>query len=40
MEYHQNIERVVKSKKTTRQDKEIVLCETSSSGTMRDSFLL
>jgi hypothetical protein len=31
---------VVKSKKITRQDKEIAICKTNSSGIMYDSFLL
>jgi hypothetical protein len=35
-----NVKDVVKSKKIIRQDKEIVICKTSSSGTMYDSSLL
>jgi hypothetical protein len=40
MEQHQNIEYVVKSKKITRQDKEIAVCQISSLGSVYDSSLL
>jgi hypothetical protein len=37
---YKNVRIVVKSKKITRQDKEIAICETSSSRTLYDSSLL